>query len=199
MTTVRQRRGAGPPPDAASLHDAALDYLARYAATEVGLRRVLERRVDRWARSALAAVGAAEDVAGQAGNARRIVHEVVTRLAAVGAVNDAAFAESRARALMRSGRSRRVVVAYLAAKGVDTDLACSVLSDERASELATALTLARRRRIGPFRVGGPPDQAGRLRELAILARAGFPQTVAREALAMAADEAEALVIQLRAL
>jgi hypothetical protein len=39
-----QRRGAGPPPDTATLHEAALDYLARYAATEASLRRVLERR-----------------------------------------------------------------------------------------------------------------------------------------------------------
>jgi regulatory protein len=196
MTTVR-RRGAGPPPDAASLHDAALDYLARYAATEVGLRRVLERRVDRWARRALAEAGAADDVAGQAGEARRIVREVVARLAAAGAVNDAAFAESRARTLIRAGRSRRIVAAHLAAKGVGGDTARSVLSANATSELAAALTLARRRRIGPFRTDATRDQAERQRELAILARAGFPQSIAREALAMTTDEAEALVIQLR--
>ena len=33
-------------PDEASLREAALSYLARYAATEAGLRRVLDRRVD---------------------------------------------------------------------------------------------------------------------------------------------------------
>jgi multicomponent Na+:H+ antiporter subunit E len=33
-----QRRPVGPAPDAADLHDAALDYLARYAATEASLR-----------------------------------------------------------------------------------------------------------------------------------------------------------------
>jgi hypothetical protein len=57
--------------------------------------------------------------------------------------------------------------------------------------------VARRRRIGPFRVGAVPDQAGRRRELAILARAGFPQSIASQALAMAPDEAEALVNELR--
>ena len=55
------------------------------------------------------------------------------------------------------------------------------------SELAAALVLARRRRIGPFRSGDAPDLAGQRRELAVLARAGFPQDVARRALAMAAD------------
>ena len=37
-------------PDGAALRDAALAYLARYAATEAGLRRVLERRIDRLSR-----------------------------------------------------------------------------------------------------------------------------------------------------
>ncbi len=197
MTTAPQRRGAGPPPDAATLHDAALDYLARYAATEAGLRRVLERRVDRWARSAQAEAGEADDVAGQASEAKRVVREVVARLVAAGAVNDAVFAENRVRTLIRTGRSRRAVAAHLAAKGVDGDVARSVLPEDTTSELAAALTLARRRRIGPFRTGALPDQAGRQRELAILARAGFPQSIAREALAMATDEAEALVNQLR--
>ena len=197
MTTARQRRGAGPPPDAATLHDTAVDYLGRYAATEAGLRRVLERRVDRWARRALAEAGAADDVAGQAGEARRIVREVVARLAAAGAVNDAAFAEGRTRTLIRAGRSHRIVAAHLAAKGVDSDTARSVLSENATSELAAALTLARRRRIGPFRTGARPDRTEQQRELAILARAGFPQSVARQALAMPTDEAENEINRLR--
>jgi len=197
MTTAPQRRGAGPPPNAGTLHDAALNHLARYATTEIGLRRVLERRVERWARLARAEAGDVGDVTGQAAEARRIVHEVVARLAAAGAVNDATFAESRARTLIRAGRSRRAAAANLAAKGVDAELARSVLTEDTTSELAAALMLARRRRIGPFRPGAPPDQAGQLRELAVLARAGFPQSTARQALAVATDEAEALVNQLR--
>jgi regulatory protein len=197
MTTAPLRRGAGPPPDAATLHEAALDYLARYAATEAGLRRVLERRVDRWARFAQDEANDADGVGRQARDARRVVREVVARVAAAGAVNDVTFAESKARTLIRAGRSRLAVAAYLAAKGVAADVARSALPEDTASELAAALTVARRRRIGPFRTGAPPDQTGRRRELAILARAGFPQSVAGQALAMAKDEAEALVNQLR--
>jgi regulatory protein len=197
MTDAPQSRGAGPPPDLASLHEAALGYLARYAATEAGLRRVLERRVDRWARLAQAEAGDADGVAGQAREARCVVRDVVARLAAAGAVNDATFAENRARTLVRAGRSRLAVAAYLAAKGVAADVARSVLPEDTASELAAALTVARRRRIGPFRIGAMPDQAGCRRELAVLARAGFPQSIASQALGMATDEAEALVLQLR--
>ncbi len=189
------RRPPGPPPDPDGLREAALNHLARYAATEAGLRRMLERRIERWARRA--ADGDAEDVAAQAAAARAIVPDVVARLAAAGAVNDAAYAESRAHSLLRAGRSRHAVAALLAAKGVDPVTARSALPDDEQSELAAALVLARKRRIGPFRAGEAPDAAGLRRELAVLARAGFPQPVARRALALDADQAEALVNRLR--
>jgi len=69
------------------------------------------------------------------------------------------------------------------------------MADE--SELAAALVLARKRRIGPFRVGQAPDEVGQLRELGALARAGFSHSVAHRALAMDPDQAEALVNELR--
>jgi regulatory protein len=192
MRARDQHRPAGPAPDGAELREAALDYLARYAATEMGLRRVLERRIDRWARRAGLA-GASEQVAAQAATARLAVKDVVARLAAAGAVNDLAYAESRARSLVRAGRSRRAAAAHLAAKGVDPATAQSVLPEDAETELAAALVLARKRRIGPFRRGGVPDEAGRRREFAALARAGFGQDMARQALGMEPDQAEALV------
>lgn len=190
-------RGQVAAPDEASLHEAALAYLARYTATEAGLRRVLERRVERWARTAAADAADREAIAVQVEAARRATGQVVARLAAVGAVSDAAFAESRARSLVRAGRSRQAVATHLAAKGVDPALARGAVPDDPQTELAAALALARRRRIGPFRHGGEPDAAGRRRELAVLARAGFPHAVASLALAMPEEEAEALVAALR--
>lgn len=188
---------AGPPPDVAALHEAALTYLARYAATETSLRRMLERRVDRWQRLAHGGGLDAEIAAAEARKARDAVRTVVARLAAAGAVNDAAYAESRARSLTRAGRSRRAVAAFLAAKGVDPATAAAAMPGSETSELGAALVLARKRRIGPFRTGALPDEAGRRRELGVLARAGFPQSVARQALAMGRDQAEALVNELR--
>jgi regulatory protein len=191
------RQTAGPLPDAAALHDAALAYLARYAATAAGLRRVLERRVDRWAQRARNAAGDAEAIAAEAGAARATVRDVVARLVAAGAVNDVAYAEARARSLLRAGRSHRAAAAHLAAKGVDAATARAALPVDHTSELAAALVLARKRRIGPFRLGEAADEAGRRRELGVLARAGFPQDVARRALAMDPDHAETLVNRLR--
>ncbi len=199
MTNLASNKPPQPhPPDTDGLRDAALEYLARYAATEAGLLRMLERRIERWARVAQTAEADRDAIAAQVSAARQAARGVVARLAAAGAVNDAAFAESRVRSLVRAGRSRRAIGAHLAAKGVAAETQRHALGDATAeADLAAALVLARRRRIGPFRAGEPPDAAGRRRELAIFARAGFPQSVAARALDTEPAEAEALVNQLR--
>lgn len=181
-------------PTPASLHAAALSYLARFAATEAGLRAVLERRIDRWARSV---TGDRDAVAGTVAALKQEARQIAARLAASGLVNDAEYAQSRAAGLLRSGRSRRAVTARLAAKGVSGDLARAALPEDPDAELNAALVLARKRRIGPFRRGDAPDMAGKRREMAMLARAGFPQPVASKALTMTAEEAEARILAFR--
>lgn len=194
----RKGRAAPPPspPDSRALHEAALAYLARFAATRAGLRRVLERRVARWARAAEAAHGA-DHAADGARAARAAIETVVARLAEAGAVDDAAFAAARARRLTRAGKSRIAAAAHLAAKGVDAATAAASFGTDPEVEFAAALTLAARRRIGPFRTGEPPDAAGWRRELGVLARAGFPRDIAERALRLNPIEAEARVAALR--
>ena len=77
----RPPRPVGPAPNDAALREAALAYLARYAATELGLARALERAVDRWARRATMEGAESETVAAQAATARAAVRGVVARLA----------------------------------------------------------------------------------------------------------------------
>ena len=103
-----------PAPDAASLHEAALNYLARYATTEAGLRQVLQRRIDVWARQA----AGEDDVRERAAAAKAVIGGVIARLVELGLLNDAAFAENRARGLALSGRSHRAITARLMAKGI---------------------------------------------------------------------------------
>lgn len=192
---------AGAPPDRAQLREAALSYLARYASTQAGLARVLDRRIDTWARKMGSRYQTGEQdraaVASAVSAAKVLVREVVATLTQAGAVSDAAFAEMRASSLRRAGRSHRAVAAALAAKGVDPETARDALGNEAvggaAAELTAAVRLTRKRRIGPFRAGEPPDPPGRLRELAILARAGFAQPVARQALGMERAVAAALL------
>jgi len=186
-----RRAMAASPPTEASLREAALTHLARYATTRAGLIRVLDRRIDRWAR---AQEEPPEDTTVRA--AKAAVREVVAKLAGLGAVNDAAFAESRARSLTRAGRSRRAIAAHLAMRGVDAETAATAMPADTGSELAAALAWTKRRRIGPFRAA-PVDTAGRMKELGTLARAGFDRDTAERALDMPHAEAEAMVIRLR--
>jgi regulatory protein len=189
----REPRPAGPPPDAAALREAALAHLARFATTEAGLRRVLQRKVDRWVRAAEAEGHA--DTAARAAAAKSEAAEVARRMVAQGAVDDAAFAASRARRLLRTGRSQRAALAHLRAKGVDAETAAAALPGGEEAELDAALAFCRRRRLGPFARDAAEDTA--LKALGALARAGFTREVAGRALRMPADDAEARLLASR--
>lgn len=187
-------RPPGPPPGTARLAEAATLHLSRYAATEAGLRRVLCRRIDRWARAAEAF--GMTDLAPLVAQAKQQAAEVARGMAAAGTVDDAAFAASRARRLLRSGRSRRAALAHLASKGVSADIAEAALPRDESSDLDAALALCRRRRVGPFGGGEMPSEQ-RLKALAALARAGFARDVAERALHMDPAEAEDRLLAFR--
>jgi regulatory protein len=184
------------PPDRAALHEAALAHLARFAATEGALLRVLQRRVQRWERRARESNLDPDTIAAASAAGLAAAREVVGHLVDAGAVDDAAFAAARVQRLHREGRSRRAIAAHLAARGIAADAAAAALPHNGASELDAALAFARRRRIGPFRAG-EADAARRLRELGALARAGFPRNVALRALATDAEDAEETVLRLK--
>lgn len=175
--------------DDAALHEAALAHLARFSATEAGLRRVLANRIRRWAREAGQAGRDVEEIAAEAARASEAASRIARRLVEAGAVDDAAFAASRARRLRGSGRSGRATLAHLLQKGIAPPLAAAALEGEEVpDEMHACLVACRRRRIGPFAVT-PPDPDTRRKWLATLARAGFGGEVARRALAMSRDEA----------
>ncbi len=178
------------------LRNAALYYLSRYAATEAGVRAVLLRRIDRWAREAGNLGTDGDVVSAICAEARQASARIAGSLAATGAVDDQAFAQSRVRSLTRAGKSQRATAAHLAAKGVPPGLIEQAGSRDAEAELAAALIHARRRRVGPFAV--TPMDADKLRRaMASLARAGFSGSVAHRALRMSQDEAEALINTLR--
>lgn len=183
----------GAAPDDASLHEAALAHLGRYATTQAGLRRVLQRRIDRWVRSRSQPAGGDAD---QVKAAREAAVQVVERLAAAGAVDDAAFAASRAARLARSGHSRRAIVAHLEARGVDRETIDKFVADDPEAEFTAALKLALRRRIGPFR-GRPVGEDTAHRELAVMARAGFARDTVERVLSMDDGAAEAVLLRLK--
>jgi len=170
------------PPDEAKLYEAGLNHLARYAATETSLARILARKIDRWAK--LQADEDPETTSAAASAAKGSIPAVITRLKSANVLNDAGFAASRAKRLSREGKSRRFALAHLAAKGVASATAAGILTDDPERELAAACAFLRRRRGGPF--GDAPE----LKTLAAMARAGFAQSTARQAMRMDREEAE---------
>jgi len=155
-----------------SLENAALYYLQRFASSAANLRRVLLRRVERSARAH----------GSDRGEGAAAVDDIVARFLASGLLNDAAYAEARAGTLHRRGASARKIRASLLQKGVAPEAieaALQALREEAGDpEFAAAVTLARRRRLGPFRPA--PDRAARReKDLAALARAGFGYETAR--------------------
>jgi regulatory protein len=182
------------PPTEQSLRDAAIAHLARYASTGVGLARVLERRVDNWARRARR-YGDADQIRAQAAEAKALIEPIVVRLVQIGAINDASYAASRTRSLARGGKSNRAVQAHLAAKGVPAEITRAATIPDAEREYGACLTAAKKRRLGPFGAGITPEL--RRREMAALARNGFPERLVREIFELSREEAEEKLIEWR--
>jgi len=166
------------------LERAAYHYLQRFASSREGLRRVLERKIRR------TNDGFAPPDAEQEG----WIAELVEKCEAMGLLDDAAYAAAKARGLARQGKSHRHIRSWLKARGLGEESiegALSDLADEagtsQAAEVAAALRLAKRRRIGPYR-RAPLDATAQRREMGVLARAGFSLSLAR-AVVQASDEA----------
>jgi len=179
----------GPAPTRAELHEAALSYLAKSAASADSVDRTLQRKISAWARRAARGGRDAEAVAADVETSRALVPLVIERLREVGLVNDRAFAAGRARSLSHGGRSGRAIRAHLAARGVAAETVREAVPNDRGAELDAALTFARKRRIGPY-ARDAEDREARQRALAAMARAGFDFDVCERALRMDRDDAD---------
>jgi regulatory protein len=150
-----------------------LEYLGRYATSAENLRRVLLRRIRRRARGDSDAVQ----------QMRPLIDAAIERHRRSGLLDDDAYAAQWTAALFCRGASLTRIRARLIAKGVPAALAADALSALRTGaadpDLAGACALARRRRLGPYRIA-PGDHA---REFAVFARAGFSRQVAEAVLA----------------
>jgi regulatory protein len=165
-------------PTVESLGRAALRHLARYAASEAALRRVLENRIRR---AAMRNAGFAADKEAQA-RLRECIPDIIAKHTKSGALNDVAFAETKLVSLRRAGRSKRAIQQKLAYVGVKKDIIQNVFeNDDEGEEIKAAASLARRRRLGVYRKGGV-DPERRQKDVASLARAGFSLDIARKVL-----------------
>ena len=154
------------------LANIATYYLQRHASSIGNVRQVLRRRVRR-------------ELAKDADPAEAIawIEELIVGFSARGLLDDRAYAESkvaRDRAFARPPRRTR---AALMAKGVAGAIIDQTVRDDGTAEWVAALSLARRRRLGPFRATARDRDSDR-RDLAVLGRAGIGFGVAKRVMAM---------------
>ena len=153
---------------ASYLENSALYYLERFSTSRANLERVLMDKVRRSVYT--------HDTDEHEG--RGFVSLVLDKMEGLGFINDKAYAEMRVRTLRRSGGSVRQIRGKLLQKGVPEHLvesAIEVHAEEEGlqdPELMAAVTLARKRRFGPW---CDPDvrEERRDKQLATLARSGF--------------------------
>ena len=180
----RAAKRAKPPLDAGSLRDLALSYAARYASTGARLEAYLARK--------LKERGIAEDAEGRA--VAIDIPALVARLVELGYVDDAAYARMRARDLGARGYGARRVEQALWAAGVDEAVREEAAPGEAARRRA-AVTMARKRRLGPYGAGrddaADPLAHRKAREKAIatMLRAGHDYDDVRFILAAASPAA----------
>lgn len=168
-------------PSAQRLANIALHYLSRYAASESSLRRVLQNRIRRAAMRD-AAFGLDTDKQNQL---RHDIETIIETHRETGALNDVAYAEIKTNSLRRSGKSQRAIEQKLQLKGISKPIIAYALQsedeDQEILEMKAAITLAKKRRLGNFRVG-TTDSNRHKKDIAVMARAGFSLSVIRKVL-----------------
>ena len=174
------------------LENAALYYLQRYATSTGNLRRVLVRKVDRSCQF--------HNVPPD--EFYPVIDALLVRYEKSGLLNDTVYAEGRVASLRRQGKSKQAITGKLKTKGLDTDTIAAALgtvdSDtdhgDLTPELAAALKLARKRKIGRFNLSPETDPLLRRkeqqREMGVMARGGFSFDIARQALEFSDDDTD---------
>ena len=183
------------------LEQAAVFYLARYAASRQRVRRYLVGQFHKQQRkNAQKRAGEASD---ESIDPDEMINSILDRLEDVGYLDDQSFAEDRYHVLHERGLSRIFMQQKLLADGLSYDLVDSVLAAHREEhELAAARNYAKRRQFGIYRqnviseesedeTGSEEDFKQGQRELQSLVRRGFSMDIARAALSTGPDMPEA--------
>ena len=148
----------------------AIWYLERYATSSQNLRKYLKRKV----MNNHLNVGSDE-----------IINKVIARLEAQKILNDQFFTESKVRSLLNKGWSTKKIGLKLKELGVSEELIDENINNldgnEEEINLVSAITLVKKRSIGPYRKVEFTDKV-KNREFGIMSRAGFSYTISKKVL-----------------
>ena len=151
------------------LRNIALYYLKRFETSAKNLRDVLCRRVDKYAY---------QNKEFDKKEAYGWVDDLVEDFIRLKYVDDARFAEIKVRGYLAAGKSPRYILGKLKEKGIDGQVAEEVLQQQEYDPLASAMRLAKKKKIGPFSPSDEIRRERRSKDLAVLLRAGFDYDIA---------------------
>ena len=165
------------------LHNAGLYYLQRFAASQDQFRKIMLRKVRR---------SCLEHKEQDYKACAELVEILITKFERAGLLNDDMFAKAAVTSLRRRGKSKKSIILNLRARGIPAPVIHEKLDSLELEkgldgDLAAALMLLRRKKVGPFDIGKNMTAE---KTLAALARAGFSYETAQEALKMKREDAE---------
>lgn len=189
----KAKRGKKPPKKITEkyLYNSGLAYLQRFPASTPHFRRVMGRKIDR---------SCNYHKEQNKEDCLTLLDSTIAQFERMGLLNDEAYVAGMINSLRRRGLSRQAILAKMGTKGILQERVLEALRghDEQSgvadADLAAAVLLARRKRLGPFR---REESFDRNKELAALARAGFGFDIAQKALGIGREEAEDIIAQSR--
>ena len=174
------------------LYNAGLHYLQRYASSIENFRRIMDRKIIR-----SCTVHENQNIE----DCRHKLENVIARFVELGYLNDYEYARIKIRFYRGKGFSYVKIINALAQKGISKDLAENIINNldsdvcsqnmdiEKKSfdpELAAALKLCRRKKIGIF---SQKEDKNMQKDLAYLARNGFSYDISRKVLEISGENA----------
>lgn len=166
------------------LKNIALYYLRRFESSTDNLRRVLQKRINDYVR---------QNPEFDREEAFGWVEEILEDFQRYGYVSDERFTETRVRDYIRAGKSVRYIKGKLREKGIGEDIIAAVMENYQYDEYETALTLAKKKRIGPFRANSEERFNYRTKDIGTLSRAGFSYEVVQRVMSYASDGDDSVI------
>ncbi len=171
------------------LYNSGLAYLQRFPASTPHFKRIMGRKIDKSCN--YHKEQSREECLG-------FLKATITQFVRMGLLNDDAYLSGMINSLRRRGLSTQAILSKLGQKGMEQARILEVLRAYDGDtgitnpDLAAAVLLTRRKRLGAFR----KQDADRNKELAALARAGFGFDIAQKALNLSLEDAEEILAEM---
>ena len=175
------------------LYNSGLYYLQRYPASTHHFRTVMIRKIKR---SCQAHPDQNMD------DSIQDLEDVIEKFSDLGLLNDDLYTQGMVNSLRRSGKSKTAIMTKLRTKGLPDDLVLHHLNQydkkrldqTHSAEMEEALTFARKKKIGPYKIDNNTDKGAMdsqivyKKSLAQMARAGFSYEICKTVLNFTEDK-----------